>query len=169
MALIGTMGGPDPLGLSHPCDQQNLFTLARDVRLTLGAGCPKDSKTATSAHDFLENLKTPVASDTCVFKTELRLQLIEADAACIFGEQQPLLLYTTPDDHKQDDPSYLSDSSLDKNEAVDVIKTGATWVALLNSVRAWGSQKDLSETDIAQRNNTKDKTGIPHPFDVINQ
>jgi len=114
---LNSVGGSDPLGLSHPCDQQNLFTLARDVRLTLGAGCLKDSKTATSAHDLSESLKTPVASDrdTCVFNTKLRLQLIETDAACIFGEQQPLLTYTTPDDHKQDDPSYLSDSSLDKN------------------------------------------------------
>ena len=34
-------------------------------------------------------------------------------------------------------------------------------------MRAWGGQKDFSETDIAQRNNAKDKTGIPHPFDVV--
>jgi len=69
VTLIGPVGGSDPLGLSksHPCDQQNLSTLTRDVRLTLGADCLKDSKTATSVHDFLENLKrqspaTPASS-----------------------------------------------------------------------------------------------------------
>ena len=86
VALIGPVDGSDPLGLSHPCDQQNLSTLTRDVRLTLGAGCLKDSKTATSAYDLSENLKMPVSIGTCVFNTKLRLQLIETDAACIFGE-----------------------------------------------------------------------------------
>jgi len=127
------------------------------VILTLGAGCLQD---ATSAYELSQNLRTPVASYTCVFNTKLRLQLIEIDAARIFGERQPLLMYTTPDDHKQDDPLYLSDSSLDKNEAVNVIKTGSTWVALLGSVRVGVRQKDLSDTDIAQMNDAKDKTGI---------
>ena len=76
-------------------------------------------------------------------------------------------MYTTPDDHKQDDPLYLSDSSLDKNEAVNVIKTGSTWVALLGSVRVGVRQKDLSDTDIAQMNDAKDKTGISRSFDVV--
>jgi len=70
----------DPFGLSQPCDQQNLATLARDVRLTLGAGCQKDCKTANGSAELSENLKTPVATDNCVFNTKLRLKLIEADS-----------------------------------------------------------------------------------------
>jgi len=59
-------------------------------------------------------------------------------------------MYTTPDDHKQDDPLYLSDSSLEKNEAVDVIKTGSTWVALLSSVR-WESDRKIFQTQILRK------------------
>jgi len=76
-ALIGPAGGSDPLGLSQPFDQQILATLAKDVRLTLGAGCQKDSKTANGSAEFSENLKTAVATDNYVFNTKLRLKLIE--------------------------------------------------------------------------------------------
>jgi len=40
-----------------------LATLAKDVRLTLGAGCQKDYKTANGSAELSENLKTPVATD----------------------------------------------------------------------------------------------------------